>query len=118
MTFLYDNSIWAFLIVTIGLFGGAAFMTGRAQANGWKNMWYLVPYVLLLTAAARFIHFALYDGVLLSLYYYVVNVVFIGAFAWFGFRLTRARQMVRQYPFAYERNGLLGWKEKNTIENI
>jgi hypothetical protein len=27
--------------------------------------------------------------------------------------LTRARQMVRQYPWLYRRKGLLGWEERH-----
>jgi hypothetical protein len=29
-----------------------------------------------------------------------------------GYRTTRARQMTRQYPWLYERTGLLSWREK------
>ena len=31
----------------------------------------------------------------------------------FAYRLTRARQMVRQYPWLYRRKGLLGWEERH-----
>lgn len=112
MGILYENSLVAFIVVTLFLGGGAAYLTGRAQASRWKSIPVLVFYILLLTCAVRFFHFALYEGVLLSLYYYILNFVILLAFALFGFRLTRARQMVRQYPFLYERAGLLGWREK------
>ena len=112
MGILYENGIWAFLIVTVLLGGGAAYMTGRAQANNWKPALMLLPYIIMLTAAARFIHFALYNGELLSVQYYLVNLAILLGFGMLGFRLTRARQMVRQYPFAYVRSGLFGWKEK------
>ncbi len=32
--------------------------------------------------------------------------------ATFAYRLTRARQMVRQYPWLYRRKGLLGWDDR------
>ena len=35
------------------------------------------------------------------------------AIAAFAYRLTRARQMVRQYPWLYRRKGLLGWEERH-----
>jgi hypothetical protein len=31
----------------------------------------------------------------------------------FACRLTRVRQMVRQYPWLYRRKGLLGWEERH-----
>jgi hypothetical protein len=30
-----------------------------------------------------------------------------------AFRLTRVRRMVSQYPWIYERDGLLGWRERS-----
>jgi hypothetical protein len=35
------------------------------------------------------------------------------AFSAFAYRLTRARQMARQYPWLYQRKGLLGWEERH-----
>jgi hypothetical protein len=35
------------------------------------------------------------------------------AIAAFAYRLTRVRQMVRQYPWLYQRKGLLGWEERH-----
>ena len=117
MSFLYDNSIYAFLIVTIALGGGGAYMTGRAQASSWKNIYWLLPYMVGLTFAVRFIHFALYKGSLTSPYYLAVTFIVLMPFALFGFRLKRVRQMVGQYPFAYVRKGLLSWKEKPASGN-
>ena len=113
MGILYENGIWAFVIVTLLLGGGAAYKTGEAQAKGWKPAWMLVPYVILLTGAVRFIHFALYNGELLSLYYYLLNFAILLGISFLAFRIRRAEYMVKQYPFAYERSGVLGWKEKS-----
>ena len=66
---------------------------------------------LLLGAAARFFHFALFQGELLSLPSYVCDTaifVIAGMLAW---RATRANQMVQQYPWLYARSGPLGWRE-------
>ena len=35
------------------------------------------------------------------------------AVASFAYRLTQARQMVRQYPWLYRRKGLLGWEQRH-----
>ena len=51
----------------------------------------------------RFIHFALFDGTLLSLHYYLVDTAVCLAFGFLGFRLTRVRQMVTQYGWINER---------------
>lgn len=97
MGVLYDNSLIAFLVVTILLGGGGGFMTGRALARGWKPYPLLVFYCLLLSLVARFLHFALYEGQLLSLYYLVINFIIITAIAFIGFRMQRSKQMATQY---------------------
>ena len=76
-----------------------AFIAGRAVAQTWRPPWHLVAYMLILGAAERFIHFALFDGTLLSLHYYLVESAIAMAFACAGFRLTRKRQFARQYGF-------------------
>ena len=35
------------------------------------------------------------------------------AIGMFAYRLTRVRQMARQYPWLYRRKGLLGWEERH-----
>ena len=47
--------------------------------------------MLILAAAVRFLHFALFGGTLLSLHYYAVDLVFCLLFGFLGFRITRAR---------------------------
>lgn len=97
MGLLWDNSLIAFLVVTCFLGGGGAFMTGRALALGWKPYPLLIFYCFLLALVARFLHFALYDGMLLSAYYFLVNLVIIVAIGLIGFRVQRSKQMARQY---------------------
>ena len=58
---------------------------------------------MLLAAATRFIHFALFEGTLLSPYYYMVDLIVLVIIAMLGKRVTRARQMSTQYSFIFER---------------
>lgn len=111
-TYIWEVTFWEFLFVTCVLGGGAAFLTGRALANTWQEPWRLVLYMILLCFAVRFIHFSLYNGTLIAPYYYLVDLVVLIAFAFLGRRMTRARQMVRQYSFMYQPAGRFSWSEK------
>ena len=76
---LYEEpSVWLFLLVTCLMGGWAAWMTGRAVAITWGPYWQCVLYLLLLAGAVRFIHFALFNGTLLSLHYYLVDAFVVG----------------------------------------
>lgn len=112
MAFLWEVSAWEFVFVTVLLGGAAAWLTGRAMANSWKPNWQLAFYLLLLTAAVRFIHFALFNGTLLSPWYYFVDLVVLFVIGFAGMRFTRAGQMTRQYHFAYGRAGPFGWTRR------
>ena len=109
---LWEVSIWEFLLVTVCLAGGAAYLTGRAIARSWQSAAVLVAYMVLLSAATRFIHYALFEGTLLSLQYFIVDMVVIIAMAFLGKRVTRSGQMARQYGFEYERRGPIGWSRR------
>lgn len=101
-TLIWEVTFWEFFFVTIVLAGGAAYLTGRAIARVWLGLGQLALYMVLLAAATRFIHFALFQGTLLSLHYYLVDLVVLVAIAFLGFRLTRNKQMARQYGFLAE----------------
>lgn len=107
-----EQSIWLFLFVTVVLGGWAAWRTGRALAKTWKPAWMLVPYMLLLGGAVRFIHFALFEGTLLSGRYYLVDTLLITLCAYLGWRSQRAEAMARQYAFAFEKASLFSWRRK------
>ena len=107
-----EHSLGVFLLVTILLGGGAAFLAGRAIATTWRPVWQIVSYGLILAAAVRFIHFSLFAGTFLSLHYYLVDSVFCIAFGLLGFRTARATQMVTQYRWLNESDGLLRWRQK------
>ena len=105
-----EGSFGVFLLVTVILGCGAAWLTGRAVAGTWRPWWQVVVYSLILGAAVRFIHFALFGGTLLSPHYYLVDCLFLFAAAALGFRMERARQMVTQNSWINSRGGLLRWR--------
>lgn len=112
-TLIWEVSFRTFLLVTVILAGSAAYLTGRAGAREWQANSTLVIYMVLLAGATRFIHFALFGGTLISPYYYLIDLVVLLALAFLGKRITRAKQMARQYGFLYQRSGPLGWSRRS-----
>ena len=112
MTDLFGGSIGDFIGVTLVLFGGSAFMTGQALAGTWRPVWQMVPYGLLLAAGNRFLSWALFEGELLSPTGFVVDAAIIIAIGLFAYRLMLAHKMSCQYPWLYERAGLLSWRAR------
>jgi hypothetical protein len=102
----------AFFTVTVVVMGFAAFMTGQALAATWKPMWQAAFYCLLQGIGTRFLIFSLFDGELLSLSGYLVDSAVLTVIGLFAYRVTQARKMTTQYPWVYERSGLLGWRER------
>jgi hypothetical protein len=107
-----EESVGVFLLVTVVLGGGAAALAGRAVALTWRPWWQVVVYMLMLGAAVRFIHFALFEGTLLSIHYYAVDTLVCMALGFAGFQAARARRMVAQYPWINEPDGPLRWRRK------
>ena len=66
----------------------------------------------ILGAAVRFIHYALFQGTLLSPHYYVVDSLVCLAAGFLGFQSERARQMVTQYRWINVRYGAMRWRRK------
>ena len=60
--FYADENALQVLFVTCLLGGGAAWATGRALADSWRPFGQAIVYLLLLGAAVRFAHFALFQG--------------------------------------------------------
>jgi len=114
MSWLSDDSPHVFLLLTVIIGGGAAFLAGRGLARSWKPFWRIFFYMALLAAAVRFFHYALFDGTLLSLYYYFVAYAVLLAAASLGFRSMRTTQMVTQYRWLYERTSMLTWRERRS----
>ncbi|HVX92384.1 MAG TPA: hypothetical protein VG985_04095 [Xanthobacteraceae bacterium] len=112
-----DENLLQTLLVTLVIGGGAAWLAGQAVARTWRPLWQMLLYMLLLGAGIRFIHFALFDATLLSAAGYAIDTsvaMLLGCFSW---RLTRASQMVTQYAWLYERNGLLSWRERPAADH-
>jgi hypothetical protein len=107
---LYEE-VWflPFLILTVLMGGAAAWQTGRATAQTWRPLLAMLPYALLLGAAVRFLHFAVFGGTLLSLQYFIVDTAVITICMLLGYRWQRAEQMATQYSWLYERRFPLGW---------
>jgi hypothetical protein len=95
------------------LIAPAAFATGHAVASTWRHWGQMVFYTALLSATLRFLDYALAGGELRAPAGFLLGWGIQLAVATFAYRLTRARQMVRQYPWLYQRKGLLGWEERH-----
>jgi hypothetical protein len=107
-----EGSFGVFLLVTLILGGGAAWLTGRAIAQTWRPGWQIVVYALILGAAVRFIHFSLFGGTLLSPHYFAVDSAILMAIAFAGFRAARVAQMVTQYSWIHAADGPMRWRRK------
>jgi hypothetical protein len=94
-----ERSFFTFLLITVVLGGGAAYLAGRAAATTWRPWWSVFAYAMLLGVGVRFIHFSLFNATFVTLHYYLVDTLFALAFALAGYRITRTRQMARQYGF-------------------
>ncbi len=104
-----EDSFGVFLLVTVCLGGGAAWLSGRAIAATWRPWWHVAGYMMILGGVVRFLHFALFEGTMLSLHYYLVDAVVCLIVGFLGFRATRAGQMVTQYSWIFARAGMLRW---------
>jgi hypothetical protein len=114
MSLLIEDKLSVFLIMTVIIGGGAAFLAGRNLATRWRPAWMSAAYMILLGLALRFFHYALFAGDLLSVHYFITDTAVLIAAALLGYRLTRVNQMVSQYPWAYERSGPLSWRSKSS----
>jgi hypothetical protein len=111
-----EHSLGIFILLTVVLGGGAAWLAGRANALNWRPWWQLAFFMLILGAAVRFMHFALFDSTLLSLHYYLVDAAVCLLFGLVGFRLMRVSQMVTRYNWINERAGLFGWRRRTAAK--
>lgn len=107
-----ENGIWIFLLVTVLIGGAAARAAGSAIASTWRPPWQVFTSALLLAFAVRFFHYALFQEPLLSFRNFVIDYIVVATACAWGFRMTRVRQMIEQYPWAYERSGLFWWRRR------
>jgi hypothetical protein len=108
-----EHSLGVFLLVSVFLGGGGAWLAGRAIAATWRPSWHIALYMLPLTLAVRFLHYALFDSTFLSLYYYAVDYAVCLALGFLGFRIMRVNQMVTRYGWMNERVGRFSWRSRN-----
>ena len=110
---LYATETFLQILFVTGIIGGgAAWATGHAIAETWRPYRQVVVYMLLLGGAVRFVHFALFAGELLSVPSYLADMLYLLAVASLSWRITRARRMVTQYRWLYERTSPLTWRER------
>jgi hypothetical protein len=106
---LWTESLPDFLLITLVLGGGAAYLIGRAVALTWRSLLALAGYLIVLDAAVRFVHFALAHDALVAPVSFATDLVILAIVGGLGFRITRAGQITRQYPWLYRRTGPLSW---------
>ncbi len=111
---LVGSSLPAVIVVTIIVMGFSALMTGVGLATTWRPIWQVFPYCLLLGLVDRFLVWSLFEGELLLLSGYLIDTVFLTLVCLLAYRMTQVRSMVTQYPWLYERSGLLNWREKKS----
>jgi hypothetical protein len=104
------NVLWTFILVTVLMGGSAAYMSGKAIAQTWRPFWQIPLYMLILAAAVRFCHYALFWEPFISAGNYIIDFVVTFAFAAIGYRLVRARQMTTQYGWLFRRSSPFGWR--------
>jgi hypothetical protein len=112
VTALLGGGIGSFFPMTVVLFGGTAFLTGQALAQAWRPGWLILPFALLLAAVDRFLLYVLFAAEPASLSGFLIAAAMLGAILQAAYYLTRARKMVQQYPWLYERRGPFGWRER------
>ncbi len=113
--FYEEESFGVFLLVSVLLGGGAAWLAGRAIAATWRPWWQVTFYMLILGVAVRFLHFALFEASLLSLHYYLVDTGVCLGFGFLGFRAARAAQMATQYRWINVRTGAFTWGRRPPV---
>jgi hypothetical protein len=123
-----DTILWFLLrVVIFVLVTGPAALMGNAIAETWRPWWQNIAYGCLLAVGIQFLGFALFQGPFIidslvssdaqpfgyALVNYLLEAVFISAVSLLAYRITKARKMVSQYPWLYERDGLMAWRAKN-----
>jgi hypothetical protein len=109
---LFGTTPGVSLAVTLIFMGGCALMAGRSLALLWRPWWTILPYMVLLALADRFLIYALFGGELLSVSGYLLDAAVLLAVAMLSYLAARASLMVRQYPWLFERLGPFAWRRK------
>ena len=112
MTALLGGASGPFLVMTVVVFGSAAFLTGHALAQNWRPAWQILPATVLLAAADRFLLHALFGAESAPFGGFPLAAPILALMTAAAYYVTRARKMVQQYPWLYKRRGPFGWREK------
>ena len=108
-------------VIFLCLYSFAAFMMGQALAETWRPLWQNFFYGILLTAGDRALSYMLLHTDKLSMSDFLgsmfglgalIDATIIFAVALFAYRVTRARQMITQYPWLYEKTGVMTWRDR------
>jgi hypothetical protein len=91
------NGPWVFLLLTVILGGGMAFVSGKSIAETWRPLWQVPAYMFILAAGVRFLHFALFEEIFVSGRNFLVDFAILLGLALLGYRIARTRQMATQY---------------------
>ncbi len=97
-------------VVLLGFW--TAWRAGKSAAEGWNGFPQVIGYTFLITWGMQFLHYALFNGPMLSAFYYGVDFVLLFAFAAAGFRIRRTNQMVGSYYWLYEKSSAFSWRAK------
>jgi ABC-type iron transport system FetAB permease component len=92
-----QNGHWVFLLLTVVMGGSAAYVTGKVIAETWRPFWQVVAYALALALAVRFLHFALFEEILVSARNFIVDGGVLIVTAIVGYAVARQRLMATQY---------------------
>jgi|EndMetStandDraft_8_1072994.scaffolds.fasta_scaffold131960_2 hypothetical protein len=109
----FGDTLPVVLLFNLVIVAPGAFASGHAVAITWRPWGQIVFYTALLSLLVRFLDYALAGGEIWSVGGFLLGWAIQLAVAAFGYRLTSARLMVRQYPWLYQRKGLLGWEERH-----
>lgn len=106
---ILSESVPVFVMLAL-VFGVCSWLAGQAAARGWKSMRVALAYSALIALADRFLLFALRDASLLDPIGFAVALAMFLSIAALAFRWNQVDMMVSQYPWLYERAGLLSWR--------
>lgn len=101
-----------FIGVTLVCMCGCAILMGRTIAGAWRPARHALRYGFVLGLADRFLIYALFEGDIWSVSGFVIDLYCILLSALVAYRLTLAAQMVRQYPWLYERFLIFSWRPR------
>ena len=109
----FGDTLFNVALFNLAIVGPASFAAGHAVALAWRHPAKVALYAGLLSAGLRFLDYALANGELWSVGGFLLGWIVQLAICALAFRLTRTRQMVRQYPWLYRRKGLLDWEQRH-----